>query len=740
MQLAPQSDPLASPSTTACTGIHDRPSRAAERLHGWKLVVAGCLFLAALSLWLRSAIPVYAISQATHDDQLYVRLAYQIGSGFWLGPYDQFILAKGVGYPLFVLMAFAAGIPLKLAEQGLYLAAAALATWLVARLTRSKLLALGLFACLALNPAVWSISLSRVIREGEYIGLSPAFLLMAAVVLLLPKPALSRPVRWIFLVGLGVIGGFYWLTRDEGMWLAPALAVLLIAAAIGVWQSRQSLPGGAVLKIFGAAAIPVIAFATVLGAVAGMNYRHYGAFITNEVQSAAFQAAYGALMRIRPREFEPYVPFPQDAQDKAYAVSETARALRPIMSRPDDPLWFKPFCEELHLDRCSGLPAAWFLWVMRDAAANAGHHTSARVALGFYEQLATEINGACEQGRLDCLAPRATLMPPFRWSYVGDTARAVPRLFHVLSAFAHGEIATRPPLGWQTWTYRFEDMVGPVSRPPVPTRFIIATVTTGAGTVDLAVHDRDGASYKTDLKVAPSGTFLVKEAQEPGRGPPIDFDVGTDCIRPSCELIIRWGQNERRVAIEKLVEHAVISDGDMKLEVKQVSSVGAPGEARGASEVRRGVQLRLMRAIGTVYAAAAPGLAAVALFGVIAAIALRRSIGVPRGIIPLVLACGAAVMARILLLAYIHATSFPTDNSLYLSPASLFLVMFIVLGCYLTGLVARAGGVFLASGRKRGTGSAPPPEPKRNFARVKHVEPGASRADSGEIYLRVREG
>src|SRR5262245_37425754 len=93
---------------------------------------------ATLSLLLRTAIPVAAIGSSPHDDLLFVRLAYRIGSGAWLGPYDQFTLIKGVGYPLFILATFAAGVPLKIAEHALYLAASALAAWLVWHLTKSR--------------------------------------------------------------------------------------------------------------------------------------------------------------------------------------------------------------------------------------------------------------------------------------------------------------------------------------------------------------------------------------------------------------------------------------------------------------------------------------------------------------------------------------------------------------------------------------------------------------------------
>ena len=86
-----------------------------------RIALGVCLGLAGVSLWLRSGLPVYAIGGAAHDDQLFIRLAYFLYRGQWLGPYDQLTLAKGMGYPIFILTAFGASVPLKVAEQGFYL-------------------------------------------------------------------------------------------------------------------------------------------------------------------------------------------------------------------------------------------------------------------------------------------------------------------------------------------------------------------------------------------------------------------------------------------------------------------------------------------------------------------------------------------------------------------------------------------------------------------------------------------
>ena len=99
-----------------------------------------------------------------------------------------------------------------------------------------------------------------------------------------------------------------------------------------------------------------------------------------------------------------------------------------------------------------------------------------------------------------------------------------------------------------------------------------------------------------------------------------------------------------------------------------------------------------MWAIAAFYAGALHVLVGLSAVGVVLALALWRSIPPPAGVLPLVLACGIAVATRVTLLAYIEVSSFPAANALYLSSASPFLLIFVVLGLYLGVRVCVAAG------------------------------------------------
>jgi len=84
------------------------------------------LVMAAISIWLRRAILIHLIANASLDDELFIHTARYLKAGHWLGPYNDVTLVKGMMYPLFICATSLAAIPLKVAEQAAYLAAAAL--------------------------------------------------------------------------------------------------------------------------------------------------------------------------------------------------------------------------------------------------------------------------------------------------------------------------------------------------------------------------------------------------------------------------------------------------------------------------------------------------------------------------------------------------------------------------------------------------------------------------------------
>lgn len=390
---------------------------------------AGAILLASLAL--RAAVPIAAIANAAHDDALFVKLAAHIAAGDWLGPYDNLTHAKGAAFPAFIALVSFTGVSLKVAEHAVYLSGCVAFAWVAARLLRSKVAGLTCLAVLAFNPVAWSaVAGGRVVREGLYAALSLWIVALAAHAFL----GRDAPPRWGSLAALGFVGGLFWLTREEGAWLAPSLALIVLAWLLGQWRElREGRAAWAWQPRLAQLGVPAFAFATVVVAVDLANYVHYGVFRNNDFRSRDFVQAYAALSRIAHESPRPYVLFPADARQKAYAASPAARELAPAFEGVVGENWRAVGCQQTGTQPCPEILAGWFMWALRDAVALAGHYGSARDARSYYRRLAREVNAACESGALRCGPRSDSLVPPWRPEYA---ARIVEETLDVVKALA----------------------------------------------------------------------------------------------------------------------------------------------------------------------------------------------------------------------------------------------------------------------------------------------------------------
>jgi hypothetical protein len=243
------------------------------------------------------------------------------------------------------------------------------------------------------------------------------------------------------------VGGIYWLTREEGVWLLPAI---LLLAAYGVVSTVRRLEGESrrrfrPMVLF--AALPIASFALVVGAVDAVNYAKYGVFRNNDFRSSDFQSGYGALSRIDHANWKRFVVFPQDARQKAYAVSPAARELQPYFEGAGGEFWRKVSCEQTGAASCPEILSGWFMWALREAVASAGHYRSAVAARDYYMRLAREIDQACDAGLIACRRRSDSLVPPWRPEYLGWTLSSVRAVFSTLMSLGRVQVSIAPSTG-----------------------------------------------------------------------------------------------------------------------------------------------------------------------------------------------------------------------------------------------------------------------------------------------------
>lgn len=360
--------------------------------------------LTAFKLWLASGQTVYAIGPAFHDDKLFVGLAARLLNGEWLGPYNQFTLAKGPLYPLFLAGVFWIGLPLLLMQQIIYAGACAMVTRALSPWVRPAVAQFSLYGLLLWNPMSYDAgNLSRLMRQNIYTPLG--LLVVAGLVQLFARrrEPWRRQASPALLAGLS-LGGF-WLTREESVWLLPLVGLLLLGlvASLGRELVTRWRPLGVSLGFFLLAAVlPGLI-------VSSLNQRYYGWFGTVEFRASEFKAAYGALTRLKTGPDLPQVPVTRQMRELAYEISPTFARLRPQLEGEVGDNWIE---RDLFPATERQIRGGWFIWALRDAMVEAGLAPDAGTALQNYRLIADEVNAACDSGRVASRPRRSGFLPP----------------------------------------------------------------------------------------------------------------------------------------------------------------------------------------------------------------------------------------------------------------------------------------------------------------------------------------
>ena len=360
--------------------------------------------LTAVKLWLTSGQAIIGVGPAVHDDRLFVDLAAHLIKGEWLGPYNQYTLAKGPLFPLFIAGAFWIGLPLLLAQQILYAAASAAVTRALAPWLRAGAAQFSLYALLLWNPMSYDgMNLGRLMRQNLYTPLG--LLVIAGLVQLFARRRESwgRQTGPAVLAGLAL--GLFWLTREESVWLLPAVGLLLFGLA---WSLGREL-GAHWRSLSTSLAILTLAALLPILVICSLNLRHYGWFGTVEFRASEFKAAYGALTRLQTGPELYQVPVTRQMREQAYELSPAFRRLRPYLETFVSDNWSEKILFSAAERQIRG---GWFMWALRDAVTAAGIATDAGAVMHYYRQVADELNAACDSGRVAARPHRDGFLPP----------------------------------------------------------------------------------------------------------------------------------------------------------------------------------------------------------------------------------------------------------------------------------------------------------------------------------------
>lgn len=359
----------------------------------------GCIFIALVLMYIICAmnVPVSIYALAGHDDALFMHNAYRILNGEWLGTYTQMTLAKGPGFSFFIAANTIIGIPITLSIAIFYSFSCWILTNTLVRLGLPIILSFLVFALMLFHPEILP---TRIIRDNVYPGLT--LIALAAVIDIV---FLQQRNPWmLFIYGTAI--AIFWITREEGIWILPALGLMLIIKLFNLWFSNEKNEITKIIKplvtlgffIF----LPIMIICT-------LNYWKYGAFLIVDFKEKNFSRSLSALNSIETQHKISHVPVNKEQRSIAYSVSPAFSELQNYFDN-EGLHWTRPGCNN-YKDSCGDYAGGWFMWAYRDAVFATGHYKSFGDASAFYQRVADDITQACKSKKIQCNSGSLGFLP-----------------------------------------------------------------------------------------------------------------------------------------------------------------------------------------------------------------------------------------------------------------------------------------------------------------------------------------
>ena len=380
-----------------------------------KQLISNKLFISLFALILLKVfysycIPLNYIPGAPHDDSLFYRLGLNISEGAWLGKYENTTLIKGVVFPLFLATSFVTKIPVRVLEA-LMVCGVSLYFVMLFRKKISKNLLLVLFGILIFYPFQYGAVEFRLLRDMIY----PQLLLLFFGTLFYVFDSSEIKFSPKNIAHFFAIGFYFFLfqnTREEGVWILPAL-IFVIGSIFIRYYLLKKVPSFLVMIL-----ISGLSYSSFHLVIKSLNHQYYNAPIINIWKDKNFQNGYASLQRLSANNLLlDHITF--ENWNNFSKVSPSVASLKPFINEETYKGWISISCSALKdngydIESDSGcyheVIVSYSLFALNDALTNAGYNTPSKVSI-FMGNVASEIDAACDEGRIKCNPKPFSVLP-----------------------------------------------------------------------------------------------------------------------------------------------------------------------------------------------------------------------------------------------------------------------------------------------------------------------------------------
>jgi hypothetical protein len=642
---------------------------------GKNALFTGVILLALFKLWLVHEEEIYG-SANLYDQLNYVRAAEW---WYWGAKYSWTAFAHAPAYPLWIALVHTSGLPLRTAQELLFLGGYAVLIGALRAAGVPRLVAILIYAAAILHPASFQLH-NHVLTDNIYAAILP--MALAGLIFVFFRSRL-RDALWT-----GVVLGILWNVREESILICALLiafiALFLLWNFLGTrsWKAAALTIGKPTLVIAGVLMLLILE-------VNYANYRVFHAFSKSDSSAPSVKAAYKALLRIRPNNVIRFIPVSKETRARAYEVSPTFARLKPGLEGETGHDW--EYQARINLGINNEIAAGWFLWALRDAANRIGIHKNGKEAASFYWKMADEINRACDEKRLPERTVIFSLVDPGSLASLKYLPKALGRISELFvsrypRSSQHEDIVLR-----KAERQLYDEMT---SRRAAYSRVGILQIAGWAfrsgDPVKLVGFCAGGEIEAASIRFSPRPDVVEHFSNDPLVPLNSQFILSMDLFRtddPSRKLIFITESGA-----EFTSSIAEILDGKSPTSV--AVNVGAPLmcwiDSQKIIAPPKSFAVRLEEFVGEYYRLLVRALLYAGMLATLVLIIYFRTAGFGHPIYGVLLLLAVAITLRAGLFIFIDATSFPANEPRYLFPVMPLFTCFLILLIWQSAKVARS--------------------------------------------------
>lgn len=295
------------------------------------------------------------------------------------------------GYPLWLGMTAALGIPARIAIEVLLVSSAAVFAFATGYLPFRYLGYTLILTSTVFTPATYFL-FDFALADGFYLCLT----LLSAGLTIISVVSHNSWARWVSLSLLGCTLGITGITRKEGPLLLAALLILAVSSLLSV-KARQgcSLLQSAWITLPRLLCVVVITFC-IMTSVSLIHWLRDGVWARSLTEMTDHTRLLSNLAAIKTKSAaQRFIPISKEARQLAYSCSPSLQRLKPVIEDPNN---MYQQVSAAALGRPGEIGAGW-IWHLFTAAVSQGANTPRKIQ-ACYRQINLELEDAFKSGKL----------------------------------------------------------------------------------------------------------------------------------------------------------------------------------------------------------------------------------------------------------------------------------------------------------------------------------------------------